>query len=64
MANHYVQKVVEVLKEVDNSYYEALAWSGLEGTSDYNRLSSDKKQQLKITLQKYYEDEKNKTNCK
>ncbi|KZE82853.1 hypothetical protein AV926_06350 [Myroides marinus] len=67
MANTYVERMKIVLKEYDNSYddsiYEALAWSGLDGTEAYNKLSSEKKQQLENTIQKYRDDEKNKTTC-
>lgn len=67
MANSYVDLMVKTLKQYDssydNKYYEAIAWGGLEGTTDYNNLSSKKKKELKDNLKEYRND-KNKINCK
>lgn len=67
MANVYIEKMIEAMKEFDNSYehsyYEALAWSGLEETSDYKRLVGVKIKQLEKTMIKFYSDEKAKKTC-
>ncbi|MDM1497114.1 hypothetical protein HX063_17230 [Myroides odoratimimus] len=67
MANAYVDLMIKALKQYDNSYdnsvYEAIAWSGLKGTTDYNNLSSKKKKEIENNL-KEYKNEKNKINCK
>ena len=66
MAQHYVNIMIDALKEIDKSYsydyYEALAWDGLQGTTAYNNLSQAKKDKLKKDKLKFKQDA-TKTKC-
>lgn len=54
MAAHYINTIVNGLQEYDNnqhseSFYESIAWKGLQGTTVWNQLSTDQ--------QEYYNSE-------
>lgn len=67
IANYYVTLMSNALKQYDNNkfnieYYEALAWSGLKGTTAYANLSSTKKAEM-ISKEASLLLNRSKTNC-
>lgn len=58
MASHYRTTIVDMLKEFDNnqhtdSFYNDLAWEGLQGTVSWNELSSNEKTRIINAINNY-----------